>query len=124
MSCRLSLADHKGACDDLHHVIALDARRAAARVEPWGKIRRDPEAGGSFRDYLFGQPIHCGAGLELQAVEYRYDDYGSYTVFLDQGHPVRYEHNGGVVVLYADLGGHTFTSQLQAWMRFRWPKKQ
>jgi hypothetical protein len=122
MSCRLALADHQGACDNLQHVVALDARRAAASVEPWGKIRRDRQGGGDFRDYLFGEPIHCGAGLELQAVEYRYDDFGSYTVFLDRGHAVRYEHSVGVVTLYADIGGHTFACSLQAWMRFRWPR--
>lgn len=81
------------------------------------------------RHFLDGEPIHCGTALELQAIEYRYDDYGEYHAVLPRGIRVRYELDGPGslaqrVVLHVNVEGHEFTSRLLGWMRFRWPKRR
>lgn len=79
------------------------------------------------RHFLDGEPIHCNHTLELQVIEPRDDDYGMYHVVLQRGCRVRYELSGPgtldeQVLLHTNVGGHVFTSRLQSWMRFRWPK--
>jgi len=116
---------------DPRHGPALRLRRSGA--PPWGRIETSKDGGG-WRDFLDGDPIHCGSGLELQAREYRSDDYGEFTLALPTGVRVRYEvawlrerpAEGPPwrAVLYHSAGGHTFTTPLEPWMRFRWPKRE
>lgn len=80
--------DRTDVCEDLGHRAALARRREGA--VSWSAIVRRSDDGGR-RDFLDGDPLHCGAGLELQAIEWRDDDYGSYTVRLATGARVRYE---------------------------------
>jgi hypothetical protein len=116
--CNLMLHEHTGPCADPEHRAALERRAAGA--PKWGKIERR-YAHGDIRDYLEGEPIHCGNMLELQSVEYKGDDYGEWMVYLDKSVRVRFELSANRnPVLYASIGGHTFTARLEAWMRFRW----
>jgi hypothetical protein len=113
-------------CADPEHRAAL-ARRAAG-APSWGQLVREDEGANGFRDYLDGEPIHCGAGLELQAIEYRSDDYGEYVLKLPTGVRVRYEldwppRGDRQVVLHAGIAGHEFTARHETWMRFRWPPR-
>lgn len=82
---------------------------------------------GGLRHYLDGEPVHCGAGLELQSIEHRSDDYGEFIEFLQQGVPVRYEasQDGKAIraSLYAGKGGHCFSTAHDDWMCFRWPRR-
>lgn len=125
MKCDLLISEHNGLCGDAEHRAAL-ARRAAG-APSWSPLKRRREHG-DFRDYLDGAPIHCGAGLELQSIEYRSDDYGEFTLKLATGVRVRYElawPPGGAdrqIVLHGSIGGHEFTTMAEAWMRFRWPE--
>lgn len=125
--CDLFLSDHVEGqdCANPEHRAALARRREGA--PEWYRIERANDGGGA-RDFLNGEAIHCGAGLELQVVEHHDDDYGGYTLRQRAGVPVRYEvdgplQSGGKVVLYAELGGHTFRTQLDPWMRFRWIRR-
>ncbi len=129
MTCGIDIFDHLQAghltCEDSGHRAAL-ARRAPAGP-PWGEIVRGHDAGGQ-RDFLEGRPINCGAGLELQSVEERSDDYGEYLVSLPTGIRVRYEldvprpgEEHRRIVLHALVGGHQFLTAYRAGMRFRWP---
>lgn len=118
--CDLMLFEHSGPCADPNHRAALE-RRAAGSAAKWGEITRRHEHG-DIRDYLKGEPIHCGDMLELQSVEYKADDYGEWVFYLDKSVTVRFELSGTRnPVLYANIGGHTFAARLEAWMRFRWP---
>jgi hypothetical protein len=122
--CELLLSEHEGldACDDPEHREALARRREGA--PSWSPIVRGTDAGGP-RDFLDGEPIHCGDVIELQGIEYRGDDYGEYTVKKPTGARVRYElSRGDAVVLYTSVMGHEFTSPLAPWMRFRWPERR
>jgi len=130
MPCDLMLFEHTGPCDNPRHREAL--KRRAAGAPKWHPIERQEEYSG-FRDYLNGHdnsgvavPIHCGEQIELQAVEYRSDDFGEYTLFLDKGIRVRYEADlssaDGGIWLYAYIDGHEFRARHEAWMRFRWPQ--
>lgn len=123
MSCDLLLFEHNAPCDVPIHREAL--KRRAAGAAKWGNISRLSDSGGN-RDFLDGEPIHCGDLLELQAVEHKDDDFGGYTLYTDKGHIVRYEANlsraDGGVILHSSIGGHEFRARLEAWMRFRWPK--
>lgn len=103
---------------------ARDARRAKGQAERWAKLT--PPDRDSYH-YLEGQPISCGAALELQRTEVRSDDYGDYTFYLPDGVRVRFEiaHGPGgtrTPVLYANVGGFSFTSEVEPGMRFRWPR--
>ena len=120
MGCDLFLDEHARGrdCGDAAHEAAI-ARRAEG-APSWSSIERREEHG-SWRDYVDGEPVHCGAVLELQGIEYRADDYGEFTVKLPTGVRVRYEHNRGDVTLYSAIAGHEFASAHQKWMRFRWP---
>ncbi len=126
--CDLFLDEHAGAdCADPAHRRAIAARANRDHGEPWGQIIRITDAGGP-RDCLDGKPLHCGACVELQAFEYRDDDYGSYTVYLQQGAPVRYEMewrkgDERIGVLHAEVVGHEFTTTIESYMRFRWPRR-
>jgi hypothetical protein len=128
--CDLMLFEHRDAgdafCpDDPQHTEALRRRRAGAAE--WCAIERGRDAGGS-RDFLDGQPIHCGATLELQAIEHHDDDYGSFTLKLPTGVLVRYELAWGkgeerAIELHAAIGGHSIEFRHEQWMRFRWPQR-
>lgn len=108
------------------------AEREAKMAPPWGKIELRDGSGG-FRHYLDGEPISCGTGLEIQAVEYRTDDHGGYDARLPTGAYVRYEIQhvkptkanpwGREIVWYASVGGHTVTFAHEEWFRFRWPRR-
>lgn len=127
-SCSRSLSEHdpNDTASTLGYAKALEARRAGAQA--WSALIRRDEGLNGWRDYLDGEAVHCGTGLELQAVQYVDDEDGSYMVRLPAGVPVRYERSGDAsgeyVVLYADdIGGHTFMCRAQPWMRFRWPRR-
>lgn len=99
-------------------------RRAGERQGAWSplELRREPSGP---RHYLDGKPVHCGDGVELQALEYRHDDYGEYTVPVQRGVAVRYEArlvDPPTVSLHHLLEGHAFSSSLTDGMRFRWPR--
>jgi hypothetical protein len=99
-------------------------RRAFERRGTWSPLVVERDDGGK-RHVLDGRPLHCGTCIELQAIEYRYDDGGEYTVPLQRGELVRYEatwRDGEPrATLHIRLGGHEFSSSLESWMRFRWP---
>jgi hypothetical protein len=124
--CDLFLDQHQPTerCPDPDHVAAL-ARRANSGVE-WSPIVVGRDGGGR-RDFLDGQPIHCGTGLELQAFEVRSDDYGEWRVWLQTSMRVRYEMEWGGNrrgVLYACVAGHEFTAPINEGMRFRRPERR
>ncbi len=133
--CDLFLDEHTAGvdCADPAHREAIAHR--SDRGDQWHKIVAGEDAGGR-RDFLDGKPIHCGAGLELQAIEHREDDYGGYVVYLQTGVRARYEIDfaraGGrgyqygrdVIVLYTRVAGHSFTTEHHQWMRFRWPPEK
>lgn len=123
MACDLFLDEHTPgvACDNARHQTALTARASGA--PSWSALEPGIEAGGR-RDFLDGQPIHCGDVLELQGMTWHADDFGEYTVRLATGVPVRYELAGGSVMLHTLVAGHEFVSGLQTWMRFRWPRSR
>jgi len=112
-------------CANPEHTAAI-ARRAQ-RGDAWAPMVRRPD-GGDTRDFVDGEPVHCGAALELQSIEYKSDDYGEWTVRLDKGTHVRYElawgkGDGKRAMLHTCLGGHEFVTPVHPWMRFRWPKR-
>ena len=110
---------------------AAAERRRQAMSGLWSPLEAR-RGDGDERHYLDGEPIHCGAMLELQAVEVAADDYGDYTVVQQRGLPVRYElaaaRKGAALdkrgVLYADIGGHSFAAGIDEWWRFRWPESR
>lgn len=121
--------DDDTAClKDVRHTAALHRRHSGA--PSWGELELKTDAGG-WRHFLDGEAIHCGSGLDLQAIEYKSDDYGEFSLRLSTGVRVRYEvawlrnrvDDVAVcpwrAVLYHSTGGHTFTAPLEAWMRFR-----
>src|SRR5437868_4868265 len=61
------------------------------RGTPWSALDVRRETGGLLRHYLDGRPVHCGAGLELQRITFKSDDYGEYSIAMQEGTPVRYE---------------------------------
>lgn len=99
----------------------------AAHGGPWSALELRQEDSGP-RHYLDGKAVHCGACIELQALGWRDDDYGSYTVPLNKGQLVRYEASlvtGNVrVTLHADVAGREFVAGLESGMRFRWPVRK
>lgn len=97
-------------------------RRTLAREMQWGQLLLGNDGGGR-RHFLDGKPVHCGTTLEMQCLEHKEDDYGAFLQPLHKGVYVRYEaqlYPGGKVTLYADVGGYTFTAELDG-HRFRWP---
>ena len=107
--------------------VAAEERRERARHDgAWAELVLKQEAGG-LRHYLDGQPVHCGEGIELQKIAYKSDDYGEYSVFLQEAIPVRYEatRSGSElqVTIYTGLGGHEFATGGEPWMRFRWRRR-
>jgi hypothetical protein len=122
--------DNDTAClKDARHTAALQRRHSGA--PSWAEIDLQTDAGG-WRHFLYGEPIHCGSGLDLQAREYKCDDYGEYSLRTSKAVRVRYEVEWlrerpaegppWRAVLYHSTGGHTFKAPLEAWMRFRWPE--
>jgi hypothetical protein len=128
-----SMSDHLDGlpmCGDPSHREAVRLRRSGS--PEWSPIVLGNDRGG-MRDFLDGQPIHCGTTLELQAIEWKADDFGEFTLRTSTPVRVRYEvawrwltgadkPTRPDVVLHADIGGHGFTTDLRGWMRFRWPK--
>jgi hypothetical protein len=116
--------DEHTSCDDGAHQAARERRAASAPA--WGKLATGREPG---RLYLYGEPIHCGAGLELQQQVYGSDDFGEYRLLLPVGTRVRYELDWGWGppkrhVVYTSVGGYNFVKQIDIeWMRFRWPPR-
>ena len=104
------------------HLQPVRERRAREGAGAWSELElRD-------RHYLDGEPVHCGQPLELQAVEERNDDCGTYSVPLQRGTVVRYEAefvNSGEprAYLFVDVAGHLFSAAWAPWMRFRWPRR-
>lgn len=109
------------------------ARRAAAidrrigSAAPWSPLVHGADGGG-YRDFLDGRPVSHGTLLELQA----FDDVPDPDEpgerrrrRLDRGILVSYETEvrtgGRQVVVYLRTGGHTFTTDADDSMRFRWP---
>ncbi len=124
---------HDGPCYGREHSAAIERRRASARE--WSAIERRDD-GYDFRDYLNGEPVHCGAGLDMQAQTYISDNYGEFRILLPTGVSVRYELAWGTPrgappgtqhkypVLHTDVGGFDFTARAEPWMRFRWPARR
>jgi hypothetical protein len=111
-------------CTDPEHAQASRAR-AAAVAGMWCSITDGRDAGG-WRQYLDGLPIHCGTYLELQEIETRDDDFGSYTFWLPTGSLVRYEvayEGKRMAKIHASVGGWSFERALAPEMRFRWPRR-
>lgn len=123
---------HQGMCevgdpDHCDRVLAQRKRQREKTAGAWSALElRDEDMNGR-RHHLDGEPIHCGEFIELQAIEYKRDDYGEYTVHKQEGVLVRYEASlhseKPVVTLHAGVKGHEFVSSAEPWMRFRWPKK-
>lgn len=109
-----------GRPDDCPKTIAA---RQRDKGTPWSALELRRDAGG-LRHYLDGEPVHCGEGVLLQAIEYRDDDYGSWSRALPRGTRVRYEAAMGEMeiraTLHAICEGHEFVARLEKWMRFRW----
>lgn len=109
------------------------ATEAAERAAGWHRLKRKDNSGG-YRDQLDGQPVHCGAGLELQAVEYVVDKVTGNETRRAAGKtiPVRYEiadrlDGQGkwtrVAKLHADVGGHEFSADAEG-LLLRWPVRK
>jgi hypothetical protein len=103
------------------------ARAKRVKGTPWSQIVVRAESGG-LRHYLEGRPIHCGYAIELQRLTFKSDDYGEYSVPLQEGDVVRYEaaisDREIRATLHAGVGGHEFVTRLDEGMRFRWPEPQ
>jgi hypothetical protein len=108
------------------------ARRAAAidqrigSAAPWSPLVHGSDGGG-YRDFLDERPVTHGSLLELQAFDYVKDPADpdeERCRRLDRGIVVSYEtevrDSGRQVVLYLRTGGHTFTTDADDSMRFRW----
>jgi len=102
-------------------------QHAKALEGAWSLLElRKTESG--WRHFVDGEPVHCGETLELQHVEYRYEENGDERLhYKPAGTRVRYE--AGLtsteeprVLLYAGVGGHCFALEAHSGMRFRWPK--
>lgn len=93
----------------------------------WHALIREDYGGDSFRDFVDGSPVSCGASLELQDIEWRSDDDGDYRIALATGARVRYEIEWTPTkrpVLYAVVAGYDFVGEVKPWMRFRWPERR
>jgi len=125
--------DHDQADDDYseegyaRRAVAIDRRIGSAA--PWSPLVHGSDGGG-YRDFLDGRAISHGSLLELQAFDYVKDpaDPGEERRRrLDRGILVSYETevrtSGRQVVLYLRTGGHTFTTDADDSMCFRWPKQ-
>ncbi len=121
MECRICIPEDAPTCEDAEHALATE-RRAASAGAQWSSI----DFGGGYRVSLEGRSISTGDGLELQSIVHRLDDFGHYIDYLPEGTLVRYEivcnDQGAWPMLYGSIGGHQFTSPLESWMRFRWPR--
>jgi hypothetical protein len=69
------------------------------------------------RDYLRGQPVHCGTLLHLQVLDGQPFDGRNFIV-------VRYERSAlnGRSYFIVCIGGHDATIGNQPWMRLWWPE--
>jgi hypothetical protein len=115
---------------EVERAAARRERREATMAPAWSPVERRIVSG-DFRDYLDGRPIETGAWLELQAVEPRDDEDGTYDARIAAGVIVRYEIAhvppspdnpwGRVVELTGALGGHLVQLEAMPWHRFRWP---
>jgi hypothetical protein len=121
---------HLPGTEELHRKLfrRLEAFKKREVGGRWGELLVRTERGG-LRHYLEGQPVHAGAGLVLQSVSFKQDDYGQYGCPLQIGTPVRYEASFGgsskvLWSLFTSLGGHEFSSVGEPWMRFRWPERK
>jgi hypothetical protein len=107
------LSEHPdGTCTDPEHDAALRRRRAGAA--PWSRLVRRAD-----RDYLDGEPIHCGQLLLLQGQVLQSDDYGEFSLPEAGGEIVRYEIDSRGVCLYTQVHGHTVTLRHTEWLRYR-----
>lgn len=107
---------------------AAAQRRQLAKEGSWHPLELRAVGGGA-RLLLVGNPVHCGAALELQARASATDEYGEYSVVQQRGRCVRFELEGrGDTLdvrarLHLGIDGHEFVAQLEPWMRFRWPRQ-
>lgn len=111
---------------------SLKFHQLAGSAPEWSPIVYGEDGGGG-RDFLDGEPIHCGAGLELQAREEttvkNFDAEIEGYRRLATGVSVRYElkwfMGTRVAMLHLYVGGHEFEQKLdRRWMRFRWPGRK
>src|SRR6266704_1561898 len=65
-------------------------KREADKRGWWDTLVVKKEPGG-LRHYLDGKPVHCGTTLRLQHHGEKSDDYGEYSVPLQESSAVRYE---------------------------------
>lgn len=145
MTCAICW-DRPDACKRPDH-IAVSARRAELRGRPWSllSIRTDTDRVRALssgieliygeRHYLDDRPIHCGDFLELQKIDTREDDFGSFTVYLQEGAVVRYEveHGHGdidgisvtyrIPTMYVGAAGRSFKAKIDHGCYFRWPER-
>jgi hypothetical protein len=86
--------------------------------------------GGGWRQFLCGEPIHCGSGLELEARGYVVDDDGEHVEPTGGAILVTYEMDWQGPcgtrrgVIYLHVGGYSFGPKpIAESMRFRWPRR-
>lgn len=88
------------------------------------------------RHHLDDRPIHCGDFLELQTITTASDDYGEFTMYLQEGVVVRYEveHVRAAIegvqgvtarlpVMYVGAAGRSFKAKIDHGCHFRWPRR-
>lgn len=89
------------------------------------------DGGGGWRQYLDGNPIHCGATLELAEKEWRGTGDSETLVFTGRFVSVRYEvawltsREGRTVrvpMMYKSVAGYNFSAPIEDHHCFRWPE--
>lgn len=115
--------------DEAYARRAAEIDRRIGSAAPWSPLVHGSDSGG-YRDFLDGRPVSHGTLLELQAFDYVKDPDDPTEERrrrLDRGILVSYETEmrarGRQVVLYLRTGGHTFTTDADDSMRFRWPPR-
>ncbi len=106
----------------------ISALMREAKHAPWSTLvfRDDPSLGE--RWFLDDQPIHCGAGLELQQLEYVMDDGDEFALPVQLSVRGRFEiawtTKGKVPMFHTSIGCYDFAKAIDIGMRFRWPERR
>lgn len=87
--------------------------------------------GGGWRQYLDGNPIHCGSTLELAEKEWRGNGDDEAFVFTGRFFTVRYEvawrtssegRTERVPMMHKSVAGYAFAAPIEDHHHFRWPE--